>query len=104
MDFITFVRQSMSTMMDPAMSLCAKLITRYDDLPPSSDPRILADFLYNKLNHQATKGFQTLIMVYKQMEPTNELPEELKKDQQAMLDAINEIVRLQEGDPNYRDF
>lgn len=104
MDFLTFLRKNLPSFSDPATSLCARMILRFEDVPPSSDPRELAPFLYRRLNHQATKGFQTLMMVYRRMEPSTELPEDLKRDERTMMEAINQIVRLQNGDPEHRDF
>ncbi|QQR87836.1 MAG: hypothetical protein IPJ76_06325 [Flavobacteriales bacterium] len=102
MDFRSFLQQNLATFTDPAMRAAAQIITRLGDLPPSSDPRVLAKVLYKLLDPQATKGLQTLFMFYQAVEPANEQPLELKQDPRLFLAAINEVVDLQNNDPDYR--
>ena len=73
------------------------------DFPASSDPNVLAQNLYNKLNHKMTLGFQKCLMVYASM-PNNEIPKALLNEQPKMLRALNRVVELQHEDKNYRDF
>ena len=79
-----------------------KIILNLENLPPSSDPRVLAKALHKLLDHQATKGFQVSMMFYNQLEPDNELPVELKKDPAKFLAAINAITELQNDDPEHK--
>jgi hypothetical protein len=41
-------------------------------------------------------------LVYNQVEPANELPEELKRDPRLFLEAISHINELQNADPDHR--
>ncbi len=84
------------------MRAAAKIILSMEDLPRSSDPRILAKSLYKLMDPEATKGFKVLVMIYNHMDPQSELPPELKKDPAKLLTAINAIIHLQNNDPDYR--
>lgn len=100
MRFLTFVQQN-AKQSDPALKSFANFfINRY---PPhlSSDPRILALQLYNKLTHLQTTGFQLFMIMYSH-ESKNQIALELKIDHAAFLEAINRIVELQNNDPNYK--
>lgn len=76
---------------------------RQDNFPASSDPNLLAQNLYNKLNPEMTQGFQKCLMVYASM-PNNEIPKSLLNDEPKMLSALNRIIELQQGDKNYKNF
>jgi len=102
MDFRSFIQRDIDHQTDPGILSAAAVIMRLEDLPPSSDPRVLAQALYKLLDPQATKGFQVSMMIYNQIEPANELPADLKKDPAKFLAAINHIVDLQNDDPDYR--
>jgi hypothetical protein len=102
MDFLSFVQRNSSRQTEPDILAAAKIILRLEDLPRSSDPRVLAKSLHKLLDPQATKGFQVMMMVYKDLEPANELPEELKRDPQLFLAAISHINELQNADPDHR--
>jgi hypothetical protein len=69
--------------------------------PETSDPLELAAYLYKKLDPEETLAFQKWLMIYKSMEPTNQLPEYCSNEK-AFLDVINTIVRLQNSDPEYK--
>ncbi len=103
MRFITFVKQN-NNQDDPALKSFAKYVHDARNFPLSSDPRILAAYLYKKLNHLQTKGYQVYMMLYNQIEPNNQLPADLKNNNPAFLDALNAIIALQDNDPNYKDF
>ncbi|MCB0774536.1 MAG: hypothetical protein KDB93_14320 [Flavobacteriales bacterium] len=102
MDFLSFVQRNSSRQTDPGILAAAKIILGLEDLPRSSDPRILAQSLHKLMDPQATKGFQVMMMVYKDLEPANELPEELKRDPHLFLQAISHINELQNADPHHR--
>ncbi len=44
------------------------------------------------------------MIFYRQTESVNQLPEDLKNNEQAFLEAVNAIVILQNSDPGYKDF
>ncbi len=94
MRFLSFVKQN-SDQNHPALKSLIRYALNDKKFPLSSDPRIIALYLYSRLDHNQTKGFQAFMMLYKKMEPKNQLPAELKNDDQAFLDAINVIVHLQ---------
>ncbi|MGV9011061.1 MAG: hypothetical protein ACOH13_00560 [Flavobacteriales bacterium] len=109
MDYRSFLQREIPKQNDPGVRAAGKIILNLEDLPASSDPRVLAKALHKLLDHQATKGFQVSMMFYNQLEPDNELPEELKKDPAKFLAAINAITELQDlsrhsgnNDPDHR--
>lgn len=102
MNFLDFVKKN-SKQNDPDLLSFISAIRKIESIPPSSDPRILGRFLYRKLNHQQTRGFQKWFTIYKSMEKQNELPHELL-DEKIFLAAINTIATMQKSDPEYADF
>lgn len=102
MDFRSFVQRDSDRQNDPGIRAAAAIILRLEDLPRSSDPRVLAKSLHKLMDPQATKGFQVMMMVYKDLEPTNELPQDLKRDPRLFLEAISHINELQNADPDHR--
>ncbi|MBS1936560.1 MAG: hypothetical protein JSS84_01945 [Bacteroidetes bacterium] len=102
MDFLSFVQRNSGRQTDPDILAAAKVILSLGGLPRSSDPRILAQSLHKLMDPSATKGFQVMMMVYKDLEPTNELPEEIKRDPRLFLQAISRINELQNADPHHR--
>ena len=87
--FVTFVKSNPSTD-DPAMKSFYSYVKRTANFPQSSNPRILAVYLYLKLDRLQIKGFQLYMILYKQ-QPGNQLPKDLH-DHTAFLNAINAIV------------
>ena len=73
MNFITFLKQQ-TKQPDEAVNLFVNFAVNDKIFPTSSDPEILAKYLYKKLNHKQTSGFQKCLMIYKQLEPNNEIP------------------------------
>ena len=100
MDFISFVR-TQALQNDPGINAFVAIARADENFPASSDPIKLAQYLYLKLNPQATLGFQKMFMIYAQFEPSNQIPPQYKKDQGKMLEAINLIIDLQNKDSNY---
>lgn len=103
MDYISFVYASSKLQEDTDLLSFASAIKKIENIPLSSDPRTLGRYLYRKLNHQQTLGFQKWFMIYLSSEPNNEVPKELI-NQAAFLNAINIITDLQNSDPQYKDF
>lgn len=103
MRFIRFVKNN-ALQDDPALISFAKYVLTTKGFPLSSDPRILALYLYKKLNHLQTKGYQLYMALYRQAESANQLPKDLKNNERAFLEALNRIVNLQNSDPGYKDF
>ncbi|NII26639.1 hypothetical protein HB364_16235 [Pseudoflavitalea sp. X16] len=97
MRFLTFVKQN-ANQEDPALKSFARFFINTQPPQLSSDPRILAVYLYGRLNPQQTKGFQVFMILYRQ-EGKNQLAPDLKNDDQAFLEAINRIVYFQQHDP-----
>lgn len=97
--FLTYIKSNPPPD-DPAMKSFYTYVEKAPDFPASPDPRVLAVYLYLKLDHQQTKGFQLYMIMYKE-HPNNQLPKDLRNPT-AFLDAINAIVHLQNSDPNYR--
>ena len=102
MNFISFVRQN-ANMEDQDLKSFIQVAINDKNFPNSSDPMIMGKYLYRKLNHQQTRGFQKLLAVYRTLIPDNEIPEKFKNER-AFLDAMNYIVFLQNEDPEYHDF
>ena len=102
MNFISFVKQN-HNQKEEALKNFSETVINDKNFPDSSDPRILGKYLYLKLNHQQTLGFQKWMMIYKTMDTNNELPKELN-DEQTFLNAINYIVFLQNNDTDYKNF
>ena len=102
MDYRSFLQREIPKQTDPGVRAAGKIILRMEDLPRSSDPRVLAKSLHKLMDPQATKGFQVMMMVYKDMEPANELPAELKNDPAKFIAAISHINELQNNDPDHR--
>jgi hypothetical protein len=73
------------------------------NFPASSDPNIISEAIYTKLNHQMTQGFQKCLMIYSTM-PNNEIPVLLLNDEKKMLRALNRCAELQSQDLNYKEF
>ncbi len=61
--------------------------------PSSSDPAVLAKYLYDKLDWDLTHAYQKLFVVYEQAEPDNTIPARYKGHLK-LLDGINIIVDL----------
>lgn len=101
MNFPTFIKQN-SKQEDKDILSFIEAIKKINSVPVSSDPRLLSRYLYFKLNRQQTLGFQKCMMFYKASCKDNELPTELKNNEQTFLDAINLIVELQNSNPNYK--
>ena len=102
MNFITFI-QKQAKQPDEAVNLFVNFAVNDKNFPTSSDPEILAKYLYKKLNHKQTSGFQKCLMIYKQFEQKNEIPNKYN-DQMKFIDALNFIIDLQNNDPEYSDF
>lgn len=103
MRFIKFVKEN-ANQDDPALKSFASYALAARDFSLSSDPRVLALYLYKKLNHLQTKGYQMYMILYRQIENNNQLPQDLKNNDHAFLEAVNVIVNLQNNDPGYKDF
>lgn len=69
MRFISFIKQN-AAQTDPALKSFADYAIKDSAFPLSSDPGILAFYLYNKLDEIQTKGFQVFMMLYKQTKAT----------------------------------
>jgi len=70
------------------------LVKQDNIFPNSSDPIILAKYLYQKLDEKATYAFQQTFILYSYM-PDNKIPGEYKNNQPKLLEAINYIINLQ---------
>ena len=111
MRFIEFI-QGMPPQQDEGINAFINWAKAHPLFPTSSDPNKLAEFLYDKLNHKMTLGYQKCFMVFANMPvpdsgedvPAADIPVGLLMNQQKMLEAINKIVALQNADRNYRDF
>ena len=110
MTFIEFIR-TMPAQEDPGVNAFINWAKAHPLFPTSSDPNELAKFLYDKLNHKMTLGYQKLFMVFANMPvpagknfPVPEIPVGLLMNPQKMLEGINKIVALQNADKNYKDF
>ncbi len=99
MNFIDFIKKN-GKQDDPDLISFINAIKKIENIPVSSSPKVLGRFLYRKLNHQQTRGFQKWFMLYKSLEAANEIPPELNNDV-VFLEAINYIVALQNNDPEY---
>ena len=110
MTFIEFIR-TMPSQQDEGVNAFVIWARAHPLFPTSSDPNELAKFLYNKLNHKMTLGYQMCFMVFASMPlpddpnaPVPEIPVGLLMNPQKMLEAINKIIELQTADKNYKDF
>ena len=100
MNFISFVR-TLSKQDDDSLNGFIDFAKADNNFPNSSDPIKLAQYLYLQLSPDDTTGFQKMLMVYFQVETTNQIPPKYKDDQQLFLKAINYILKLQDNDPSY---
>lgn len=79
----------------PAMKSFARYVKQSGkQLPATSDPYELARYLYDKVDHEQTLGFQLFMMVYRHQEG-NQLSKQLQRNDKIFLEAINAIVYLQ---------
>lgn len=97
--FLTFVKGTPPGD-DPAMKSFYSYVDRTANLPQSSNPRVLANYLYLKLGRLQTRGYQFYMILYRE-QLYNQLPKDLK-DHTAFLDALNAIVDFQNSDPHYK--
>ncbi|MBA3682069.1 MAG: hypothetical protein H0W73_13055 [Bacteroidetes bacterium] len=96
MRFITFVKQN-SDQQDPKLKSFANYVAKSKKFSLSSDPRLLALQLYDKLNAEQTAGFQLFMILYWQSELKNLLSKDLKDNQTEFLNAINLIIYFQQN-------
>lgn len=98
MNFISFIKKQQGQQ-DPRLKRFVDFAKADPNFPSSSDPAVLAEYLYNKLDPDQTLSFQNWLMIYKQLEPSNELPP--AKDERDFLRMINLIIDKQNADPDY---
>ena len=68
----------------------------------TSDPSVLAIYLYLHFNTNQTSAYQKLLMLYQRLVPKHKLPERTTARDDMFLEAINLIVTLQNNDSNYK--
>ena len=68
----------------------------------TSDPSILAIYLYLHLNIEQTTAYQKLLILYQSTTPKHKLPERTTAHDDMFNDALNLIVYLQNNDSNYK--
>ena len=68
----------------------------------TSDPSVLAIYLYLYLNEEQTTAYQKLLMLYRHLVPNHKLPKRSTSREDMFLQAINLIVCLQNNDSNYK--
>lgn len=71
------------------------------DLPDTSDPIKLCEYLYLKLSPELTLAFQKMFLFFAELEPNNDLPKMYVRNQPLLLNTVNKIVDLQNNDPEY---
>lgn len=100
MTFIDFIR-NIPLQEDPSISRFLKWGRNDNSFPKSSDPKVLGQYLYMKLDPDLTMAFMKMIMFYSQVEPNNEIPSKYKSNDNLFLEALNHIIDLQNKDKNY---
>lgn len=100
MNFISFIR-NLPQQDDPGLNGFLTIAKSDPDFPGTSDPLKLAKYIYLKLSPENTLGFQKSLMIYFQLEPTNQIPPKYKNSPDKFLEAINFILKLQDNDPMY---
>lgn len=83
--------------LDPRHSKVIAMIKNDSDFPDTDQISVMAKYLYRKLDHEMTLAFQQTLMFWKFFANGNKQPEDPR-----VLDEINEIVSLQNNDPEYR--
>jgi hypothetical protein len=63
------------------------------EFPRSSDPQVLAKYLYDKLDWDLTHAYQKLYVLYEKVEPGNTIPHQYK-GQENLMSAINIIIEM----------
>ena len=64
------------------------------NFPNSSDPIKLAQYLYLQLSPDETLGFQKMLMIYTQSEPSNQVPPKYKNNNAPPISIGNSISMI----------
>ena len=92
MEFISFLK-TLPKQDDKHVNAFLEWALNHKYIPSSSDPSILAKYLYDKLDWDLTHAFQKLFVVYEKTDPDNAIPAQYKGHGN-LLHAINIIVIL----------
>lgn len=83
-DFRSFIHSYPSRQTEPGIRTVPKIIRSLEDLPRSTDPRVLVKRLRKPLDAQTTNGLHVM-MIYKDPERGNERPRGLKDHPRLIL-------------------
>jgi hypothetical protein len=97
MDFLSFLN-TLPKQQDVSLQGFIDFARADKNFPNSSDPELLARYLYRKLGHRLTTAYQKSLMMYFYVSNNNVQPSD-----PSLLDKINRIVDLQNNDPLYRN-
>jgi len=86
---------------DKGISEFIEFAKKDSDFPNTSDPKVLCEYLYLKLNPELTTSFQKMFLFFEQVEPNNELPKMYVGNKMLLMNDINYIIDLQNNDPKY---
>ena len=83
---------------DPRRTRLIEMLKEDDEFPKTSDIKGMAKYLYKKLDRQMTTAFQQSLIIWK-----FHLNGYKEPNEPGLLDEINEIILLQNSDPEYEE-